>query len=122
MGEQTELRRLAKAATPGPWHDIDCGYAGCWCRVVITEETMPKDEGQTVIAAGSAGNCDAAYIAAANPQTMLALLDVVDAAMDHLESLDAYPEQLVPINRKSATVRALRTALSLLGGKGDSNG
>lgn len=37
---------------------------------------------------------------------------VVDAAEGLLEVLDAYPEQLVPINRKSITCNTLRAALA----------
>jgi hypothetical protein len=42
----------------------------------------------------------------------------VGAAQDLIDVLDAYPEQLVPINRESATVRALRDALRATGAAG----
>lgn len=56
--------------------------------------------------------------------TIIALLDEIDAlkamqeaAQDLIDSLDAYPEQLVPINRLSHTCRMLREALAKVEGK-----
>lgn len=85
-----ELRRLAEAATPGPWELIPRAAANRddpepfvvfewhesqYGRYPENDSTLLGDE-------------DAAYIAAANPATMLALLDALEAerglhALDH---------------------------------------
>lgn len=67
-----ELEAHAKAATPGPWTVLDgdgCGW--------INELTQGYD-GQFPIA-------DCNYIAAANPQTVLALIAVARAAKEEVE-------------------------------------
>lgn len=71
--DTTRLRELAEAATPGEWAVKDGTYAvhqpdyQCW---------IPQDRG------------DAAYIAAANPAVILALLDRLEAAAKECEALD----------------------------------
>lgn len=37
--------------------------------------------------------------------------ELKEAAADFLAVLDEYPEQLVPVNRDSATIRTLRAAM-----------
>jgi hypothetical protein len=69
------LEGLAKAATPGPWKS-ERGIEG-WC--VETEAAKDKDGGQHVACycfaeAGYVPDADAAFIAAMNPQTVLALI------------------------------------------------
>jgi hypothetical protein len=73
MADYDELRRLAEAATPGPWQTDDANRT--WvsasmpllvvadCDVNATDDRKPN----------------AAFIAAVNPQTVLALLDALAA-------------------------------------------
>jgi len=64
-----ELERKAKAATPGPWE-------------AFNDEALAQVEGEEVTVAHCLGplfnddfiSCDAAYIAAANPAAILALI------------------------------------------------
>lgn len=53
-----------------------------------------------------------AELAAYREIESLGFAPIVEAAREHLESLDEWPEQLVPINRKGPTVNALRAALT----------
>jgi hypothetical protein len=78
-----ELRALAAKATPGPWTvgpfwAIDTGIyvAGDYC--LATTQTDSEEEGVTSTAERKSR--DAAYIAAASPDTILALLDRVEKA------------------------------------------
>lgn len=69
-----ELRRLAEAATPGPWVSGDprFGLGNAQCIVSISERAMGRDiQGPTLRPA----QFDVEYIAAANPAVVLALLD-----------------------------------------------
>ena len=82
-----ELRRLAEAATPGPWHaatgaalQTDAGVDAThvwYCRwrderFLSISKVLDNELDQTTPE-------DAAYIAAANPAAVLALLDKLDA-------------------------------------------
>lgn len=71
----TDLRALAEAATPGPWTALIESYEAPGAMFV----THQPEDAQTPIVLGVAYS-DAAYIAAADPTTVLALLDVLDAA------------------------------------------
>lgn len=66
--DTTKLRELAQKATPGPWEQIN--------HIVFTE----TGDLEWVVANARSGNSiiDAEYIAAANPATVLALLDEID--------------------------------------------
>lgn len=75
------LRKLCKSATPGPWEQIN--------HIVFTE----TGDLEWVVANARSGNSiiDAEYIAAANPATVLALLDEIDkllAALTEIAELD----------------------------------
>lgn len=71
-----ELRRLAGEATPGLWHDVPHGWP---------EKAVPvltHDAAHTVAMAFARDGqafADAAYIASASPDRILALLDRLDA-------------------------------------------
>ena len=72
-----ELRRLAEAATPGPWVSGDprFGLGNAQCIVSISDRAMGRDiQGPTLRPA----QFDVEYIAAANPAVVLALLDAAD--------------------------------------------
>ena len=63
------LRKLAEAATPGPWH----------CHKGAVGASDHDYSGQQVeIHIADSGTRDAAYIAAANPQAILDLLDEIE--------------------------------------------
>ena len=65
-----ELKRLAEAATPGPWVSHPKGYYGAVCRADDPYDLVAVTHGQrrnNVLA-------NEAYIAAANPDTILELI------------------------------------------------
>jgi len=71
----TDLRKLAEAATPGPWignDESDYGLA----RVIGCEKQSFR------LIADNCDDEDARYIAAANPQAILELLDKLDKALE----------------------------------------
>ncbi|MFW0750132.1 ead/Ea22-like family protein [Pseudomonas aeruginosa] len=81
MTDHSELRRLAKAATPGPW-----GRDGFYIH------TTRKEGGTTYVEtwntlAGIARKENAEFVAAANPKTILALLDEIDQLKAENEAL-----------------------------------
>lgn len=88
MTDHAELRRLAKAATPGEWRV----QTGCsWRRIgtdngdgdVLRPCTHPHDGWPDIEA--PVENLE--YIAAANPKTILALLDEIDRLKAENEAL-----------------------------------
>lgn len=103
-----ELRKLAEAATPGPW-TIHFGLEG---------DVLVKRHGiyVNVAAAHDKPKANAAYIAAANPQTVLGLLDRI-AALEELNGLareydaaddDAFWEPPHPIFEMAEVMDILR--------------
>lgn len=88
MTDHAELRRLAKAATPGPWRV----QTGCsWRRIgtdsgdgdVLRPCTHPHDGWPDIVAPAE----NLKYIASANPKTILALLDEIDGLKAENETL-----------------------------------
>ncbi len=89
------LEQKAKAATPGPWQN--CGHArgGCKCGLVWS---LPADMPiatrvhgeETPIPNEDQAKSNAAFIAAANPQTVLALLAVIEEAINLANMTDAH--------------------------------
>ncbi|MFL4218709.1 ead/Ea22-like family protein [Pseudomonas aeruginosa] len=88
MTDHAELRRLAKAATPGPWRV----QTGCsWRRIgtdsgdgdVLRPCTHPHDGWPDIVAPAE----NLKYIASANPKTILALLDEIDRLKAENEAL-----------------------------------
>ncbi len=82
MTDHAELRRLAKAATPGPWRV----QTGCsWRRIgtdsgdgdVLRPCTHPHDGWPDIVAPAE----NLKYIASANPKAILALLDEIDGLL-----------------------------------------
>lgn len=85
MTDHAELRRLAKAATPGPWtlyvpedyqgpdelpgYGVECAEG----RAIVWGALEPET--------GCQFDRDAEFIAAANPNTILALLDEIDGLL-----------------------------------------
>ncbi|HHX0959344.1 TPA: ead/Ea22-like family protein [Pseudomonas aeruginosa] len=88
MTDHAELRRLAKAATPGPWRV----QTGCsWRRIgtdsgdgdVLRPCTHPHDGWPDIVAPAE----NLKYIASANPKAILALLDEIDRLKAENETL-----------------------------------
>mgnify|MGYP001576939573 CR=1 FL=1 len=72
------LRRLAKAATPGPWHSPGLGELHASDHLeIISGARYPDEVGKMFT---NLSGKDADYIAALDPQTILALLDELAAA------------------------------------------
>ena len=86
MSKIAELEALAKAATPGPWIGTAAHAQGYgW---VVAPEGGTCTFGQTIsILNGQYRNMgrDALYIAAANPETILRLLALVEQQHEALE-------------------------------------
>ncbi len=79
MCNREELRRLAEAATPGPWvsGDPSFGNGNAQMIVSISDRAMGRDiQGPNLRPA----LFDVEFIAAANPADVLGLLDQLDAA------------------------------------------
>lgn len=95
MSDYAELRRLAKAATPGPWtlyvpedyqgpeelpgYGVECAEG----RAIVWGALEPET--------GCQFDRDAEFIAAANPKTILALLDEIGRLRSRLEIDDRTP-------------------------------
>ena len=77
-----ELRRLAEAATPGPWEAfgaVDGRRGERWLGVTTDMRAIESARAGDVFAAQDCTRQDALFIAAANPAAVLALLDERDA-------------------------------------------
>ena len=72
-----ELRKLAEAATPGPWATLLLANGA--------DVRAPHASGGSCWVAETRSNDDAAYIAAASPDVVLRLLDVVEKAKTYFE-------------------------------------
>ncbi|HFH2906914.1 ead/Ea22-like family protein [Pseudomonas aeruginosa] len=95
MTDHTELRRLAKAATPGEWSAVwEEGDDTAWSNLF---PIIQAENGETVI--GNEGfysdleqdKANAKFCAAANPKTILALLDEIDRLSDELSACTEHP-------------------------------
>lgn len=89
-----ELRRLAKAATPGPWHTPDSRRLGGAISAMIDGRDcqVASVDGQAAMfdhraEAATIALANAAFIAAANPATVLALLERVERAERELAGI-----------------------------------
>ena len=77
-----ELRRLAEAATPGPWEAfgaVDGRRGERWLGVTTDMRAIESARAGDVFAAQNCTRQDALFIAAANPAAVLALLAERDA-------------------------------------------
>jgi Ead/Ea22-like protein len=96
----TELRKLAEAATPGPWQVINGHYPG------FREIEGPSFRVSIVMSAtnltfsdGTQRETDAAFIAAANPQTILELLDKIDQLQAEIDRRFGIGGELIAARR-----------------------
>lgn len=85
-----ELRKLAKAATPGPWQNAPDGYrvfnnlSGKFGMIKLICWTGANKKTRI-----SENKRNADFIAAANPTVVLALLDEIDGLRAKVASLEA---------------------------------
>lgn len=79
-----ELKRLAEAATPGPWVSHPNGYYGAVCTSADMSDWVAVAHGNR------RGNvlANEAYIAAANPTAILELIRQRDELLAALKALD----------------------------------
>ena len=95
MTDLDKLEALAKAATPGPWNDsggsIDDFDAECTMRIEWIANGIPKDGEKDAINANY--RSDAAFIAAANPAS---ILDLIASARRDEEEIERLKEALTP--------------------------
>ncbi|CEF89128.1 hypothetical protein [Pseudomonas phage vB_PaeM_PAO1_Ab17] len=91
MTDHAKLRRLAKAATPGEWHAVwEEGDDAAWANLF---PVIYAEGGETVI--GNEGfysdldqdKANAQFCAAANPKTLLALLDEIGTLREEVLAL-----------------------------------
>ncbi|WP_236034158.1 ead/Ea22-like family protein [Leclercia adecarboxylata] len=89
MTNKQALREAAEKATPGKWRRASTRFNG------ITAQSAYPLCGKEDILANAAEKRDAKFIAAANPATVLALLDELEAAEKRLSEITA-PNMLLP--------------------------
>jgi hypothetical protein len=73
-----QLKQAALAATPGPWFAMPIGEVSQWVDVVAHDE-VGRYSLPFIACKHFDSEANAALIAAANPSTILALLECVDA-------------------------------------------
>ncbi|AYW41579.1 hypothetical protein DL351_19730 [Pseudomonas aeruginosa] len=94
MTDHAELRRLAKAATPGPW---SCNRHWAIVGGPTLEFTNGAAQQQIAMACWQSWmheeelRNNAAFMAAANPNTILDLLDEIDRLSDELSACTEHP-------------------------------
>ena len=94
MIDINKMRRLAQAATPGPWTAAGPSFGESlpkYLNEVVIDREGDEDDGYSICAApiGLNEECsdDMAFIAEANPLTIEELLDRIEAAEKEVESL-----------------------------------
>ena len=107
-----ELRRLAEAATPGPWEAfgaVDGRRGERWLGVTTDMRAIESARAGDVFAAQNCTRQDALFIAAANPAAVLALLDDADALRAELAHMrEARDNARAEVKRLTAQVERVR--------------
>ena len=101
-----ELRRLAEAATPGPWEAfgaVDGRRGKRWLGVTTDMRATESARAGDVFAAQNCTRQDALFIAAANPAAVLALLDERDALAAKVERVQALGDRWLRLSGTSMT-------------------
>ncbi len=107
MSDYSKLQALAESATPGPWAVDDDTYVMCGRGPIFdTEYSGPEDS--TRVETYEAA--DAAFIAAASPTAILAMLAEIERLRNALGPLLAHWDDLKP--GESINVDAARAAMS----------
>ena len=104
-----DLRKIAEAATPGPWKQRE--------RFSRTVETPRQHNPVATAERIVRGVADAVHIATFDPPTVLALLDVAEAAVAFVRADDDW-ESIGDDERWNSTSSDLRAALARLEGLG----
>ena len=95
-----KARAIAAAATPGPWGAADGGSFGGWWI------SLNGDPSNVTIAAVPLKLADADHIARFDPQTVTAMLDVIEAAEGWLGDDDQTPGHAVGEKKNVRTALA----------------
>ena len=110
--DMAELRRLAEAATPGPWEAfgaVDGRRGERWLGVTTDMRAIESARAGDVFAAQNCTRQDALFIAAANPAAVLALLDDADALRAELAHMrEARDNARAEVKRLTAQVERVR--------------
>lgn len=90
-----ELRKLAQAATPGPWVAGGPSFGEpfpVWCDEVVTESGGDSPESVCLCPSGAeeSSTDDMSYIAAANPAAILAMIQQRDELLAALKHIREY--------------------------------
>ncbi len=93
----SDLRKLAEAATPGPWRVSELGDA---CDFYIVHGA-PNDPDEQYLCMDATRD-DAEFIAACDPQTVIHLIDDRDRYRAALEDIAVQPERLAPMIAREA--------------------
>lgn len=80
MIDLDKLRKLAESATPGPWQTE--GGMNLYVFTANNHTMIAESRGTGAGLSDEQQTANAAFIASANPATILALLDVVEAAQE----------------------------------------
>lgn len=90
----TELKKLAEAATPGPWMAAGPSFGGefpVYCDEVVVDREHDDDDGYGICQASTGlekeSTHDMSYIAAANPAAILKLLAINAELVEALRSM-----------------------------------
>ena len=107
-----ELRRLAEAATPGPWEAfgaVDGRRGERWLGVTTDMRATESARAGDVFAAQDCTRQDALFIAAANPAAVLGLLNELDTLADRLAHMtEARNNARAEVERLTAQVERVR--------------
>ena len=120
-----ELRRLAEAATPGPWEAfgaVDGRRGERWLGVTTDMRATESARAGDVFAAQNCTRQDALFIAAANPAVVLALLAERDALAAAVERVRALPVGPPSGGYYMVSMRDVRDAIDALDTTPDTGG
>lgn len=93
MTDLKKLRELAENATPGPWEDYyETGIRPC---VMAYDENDKGLRSVRAYVADTQFSPDRAYIAAANPETVLALIDRIEKLEAQLKEANEVIDDLM---------------------------
>lgn len=89
-----ELRRLAEAATPGPWESVKRSeYDGSDYFLIQTQEE--RNGWEIAEIRMDVPHENAAFIAAANPSTILSIIDELEACRNDAERYRTYRQGMI---------------------------
>src|SRR5574343_911498 len=106
--DTTKLRDLAMKATPGTWEYKLCSIDKTWLKGRIQECVMQSNGPVLAITAEDSATSD--YVAAANPATVLQLLDEID----RLRAIEAAARNLAKVKGRHHSELAMNQLLEAL--------